>query len=201
VASVGHIAIGLIGARVLGHATGGTRRAGLFLSMLSLAPDLDVIGMRFGVPYGAEWGHRSATHSLVLAVVAAAAIALALRRGQPLRWFAPIAVAVLVSHGLLDAMTDGGRGVALLWPWSLHRFFFPWRPIPVAPIGSRILSPDGIELMIWEAILFAPAWVFAFWPARAVRRRAPGSSSPRGRRVSGPADRGGHWDLRQWMRQ
>ncbi len=165
-ASVGHIAIGLVGSRILGQATGGTRRAPLLLSALSLAPDLDVIGMRFGVPYGAEWGHRGATHSVVLAVVAAAVIAFASRRSHPLRWFAPIAVAVLVSHGLLDAMTDGGRGVALLWPWSLERFFFAWRPIPVAPIGLRILSPHGIGLMIWEAILFAPAWLFAFWPSR-----------------------------------
>jgi inner membrane protein len=169
-ASVGHIAIGLVGARVLGRATGATRRAGFVLSALSLAPDLDVIGMRFGVPYGAEWGHRGATHSLVLAVVVAAATALALRSTQPVRWLAPIAIAVLASHGLLDAMTDGGRGVALLWPWSLNRFFFAWRPIPVAPIGLRILSPHGIELMVWEAILFAPAWAFAFWPSRAVER-------------------------------
>jgi inner membrane protein len=166
-ASVGHIAIGLLGARVLGRATGGTRRAGLLLSALSLAPDLDVIAMRLGVPYGAEWGHRGATHSLLLGTVAALAITLAVCNEQPLRWFAPIAVAVLVSHGLLDAMTDGGRGVALLWPWSLQRFFLGWRPIPVAPIGLRILSPHGMGLMIWEAILFAPAWLLAFWPARA----------------------------------
>jgi inner membrane protein len=141
------------------------------LSALSLAPDLDVIGMRFGVPYGAEWGHRGATHSILCGVVVALATALALRHDQPLRWFAPIALTVLVSHGLLDAMTDGGRGVALLWPWSLRRFFFPWRPIPVAPIGLRILSPHGLAIMLREAFIFAPAWAFAFWPTSATKGR------------------------------
>jgi inner membrane protein len=170
-ASVGHIAIGLVGARILGRTAGGGRRAGLLLSALSLAPDLDVIGMRFGVPYGAEWGHRGATHSLLCGVVVALATALALRQDLPFRWFAPIAVAVLVSHGLLDAMTDGGRGVALLWPWSIHRFFFPWRPIPVAPIGLRILSPRGLRIMLRETVVFTPAWVFAFWPANGAKRR------------------------------
>ena len=28
------------------------------------------------------------------------------------------ATAVVASHGLLDTLTDGGRGVALLWPFD-----------------------------------------------------------------------------------
>jgi inner membrane protein len=50
------------------------------------------------------------------------------------------------SHGLLDAMTDGGRGVALFWPFTARRYFLPWRPIPVAPIGIGFLSGEGLAI-------------------------------------------------------
>ena len=40
-----------------------------------------------------------------------------------------------VSHGLLDAMTDGGLGIAFFSPFSNTRYFLPWRPIMVGPIN------------------------------------------------------------------
>jgi inner membrane protein len=40
-----------------------------------------------------------------------------------------------VSHALLDACTNGGLGVAFFSPFDKRRFFFPWRPIEVSPIG------------------------------------------------------------------
>jgi inner membrane protein len=76
---------------------------------------------------------------------------------------------VVASHGLLDTFTEGGRGIALLWPFTLERYFAPWRPVPVAPIGTAILSTDGLILMAREAVLFLPLWVIAVWP----RRRQP----------------------------
>ena len=45
-------------------------------SLLSLSPDLDVIGFSLGVKYEDEWGHRGATHSLVFSGVIGAAIGL-----------------------------------------------------------------------------------------------------------------------------
>jgi inner membrane protein len=165
-ASIGHVAVGLVGARLLARGGAQPREASVLLPALSLAPDLDVIGMRLGVPYGATWGHRGATHSIAVALAVGWLAAYLVRRQRPMRRFAPVALAVLVSHGLLDAMTDGGHGIALLWPWTPERFFFSWRPIPVAPIGLRILSPRGLVLMLREAILFTPAWLVAFWPRR-----------------------------------
>ena len=50
------------------------------------------------------------------------------------------APALLASHALLDTLTDGGLGAALLWPFNFTRYFAPWRPIPVAPIGLDFLS-------------------------------------------------------------
>ena len=67
---------------------------------------------------------------------------------------------------MLDTLTDGGLGIALLWPFSNERYFAPWRPLPVAPIGLRILSPHGLRLMLVEALLFLPVWLVAAWPRR-----------------------------------
>ena len=78
------------------------------------------------------------------------------------------------SHGLLDAMTDGGLGVAFFSPFNNHRYFLPWRPIRVSPIGvSRFFSDRGLEVLssellwIWlpSALLAALAWL---WHRRAV---------------------------------
>jgi inner membrane protein len=168
-ASLGHIAVGMAAGRI----AGGPRpaRAMVFFAALSLLPDVDVVGMAFGVPYKAPWGHRGATHSIAMALLLAAVVGLgAAAWGRPNGRRAVgtgfLAALVLASHGLLDAMTDGGKGVALLWPFSLRRFFLPWRPIPVAPIGVDLVSWDGLQVMAWEALVFLPLFAFALWPRR-----------------------------------
>ena len=58
---------------------------------------------------------------------------------------------VTVSHGILDAMTDGGLGVAFFSPFDTTRYFFLWRPIRVSPIGvGRIFSAQGAAIMASE---------------------------------------------------
>jgi inner membrane protein len=71
---------------------------------------------------------------------------------------------VVATHGLLDTLTDGGLGVALLWPFSDARYFAPWRPIPVAPIGRRLFGAAGLSLMLYECVLFLPFFVIGLWP-------------------------------------
>jgi len=56
----------------------------------------------------------------------------------------------VTSHGLLDMMTDGGRGVALLWPFDSTRYFAPWRLIRVSPIGTRFFTSRGMVTAISE---------------------------------------------------
>jgi inner membrane protein len=57
------------------------------------------------------------------------------------------------SHGLLDAMTDGGLGVAFFSPFENSRYFLPWRPIVVAPISiRRFFSGRGVEVMKSELL-------------------------------------------------
>src|SRR5688500_11055158 len=115
-ASIGHIVVGAASAR---FARGRVPliAAILFWATLSMLPDADVIGFRFGIAYGDPWGRRGATHSLVFAsglgiLVGVVAPSLAGSRART----TVLAVLVAASHGLLDALTDGGRGIALLWP-------------------------------------------------------------------------------------
>jgi inner membrane protein len=186
-ASVGHVALGMAAGRVwAGRRADAARKAMLFFSVLSLLPDLDTIGMAAGVAYGAPCGHRGATHSLAAAVLLGVAAALVLRLGSarskradpnenaPARAM-PITlllgIAVAASHGVLDAMTDGGRGVAFFWPLSTRRMFLAWRPIPIAPIGTDLLSVEGLHVVLWEALVFSPLLVFALWPRRRTSRR------------------------------
>jgi len=169
-ASIGHVAIGLAAARLSSaeRAAVPTLRSMGLWSTLSLMPDVDVIGFNLGVAYGDPWGHRGATHSLPFALVVGALAGLAARRfrASPLRVWV-IASAVLVSHGLLDTMTDGGLGCALFWPFDLTRYFAPWRPIPVAPIGLAFFSPSGLIVSLIELVLFAPLAAFALRLTRA----------------------------------
>src|SRR4029453_8575684 len=115
-----------------------------------------------GVRYEDPWGHRGATHSLMFALmvgVAAALVARLLRR--PALRTGVLATPVLTSHALLDTLTDGGRGCALFWPLDLTRYFAPWRPLPVSPIGLGFLSPYGMYVAATEMALFAPVFWYA----------------------------------------
>lgn len=162
-ASIGHVAVGLAAARTYDSDRAPKWPAMLGWSALALFPDIDVIGFLRGVPYGAEWGHRGATHSLTFAVAGGVAVGLAARWfKRPVAKTMAFAIVVLASHGLLDTMTDGGLGAALLWPFNLTRYFAPWRPIPVAPIGPGFFTPEGAMVSLAEILLFLPLWLLAF---------------------------------------
>ena len=166
-ASIGHIAVGMAAARMAGDGRGPSLPSMTFWSAVSLLPDIDVIGFAMGVRYADPWGHRGATHSVAMAMAGGLAIgAIAAGLKRPGRRLALVATAVLASHAILDTMTDGGLGCALLWPVDLTRYFAPWRPIPVAPIGFGFLSTDGALIALVELVLFLPFLVFAVWPGR-----------------------------------
>ena len=100
-----------------------------------MLPDLDVIGLWLGIPYGHPLGHRGFTHSIAFGIfLGLVAIPFAPRlNAAPRIVFFLIALSA-ISHGVLDAMTNGGLGVAFLWPFSNERFFLPWRPLYVSPM-------------------------------------------------------------------
>ena len=109
------------------------RGAILLASMCAMAPDADVIGSRFGIRYGDLLGHRGLSHSLAFAVCFSFAawpavfpsVVGAARRA--VLWL--YLLLATVSHGVLDAFTDGGLGVAFFSPFDPTRYFFPVRPI------------------------------------------------------------------------
>ncbi len=116
---------------------------------LALLPDADVIGLQLGVEYGDPLGHRGLSHSLAFAACAGTVAAFALRR-RP--WAVPL-VLVTATHGLLDALTNGGLGVAFFAPFSNERYFLPWRPLWVSPIGlSNFFCAQGADALITEAL-------------------------------------------------
>ena len=58
---------------------------------------------------------------------------------------------VTVSHGILDALTNGGLGVAFFSPFDTTRYFFPWRPISVSPVGvGQFFSAQGVAILASE---------------------------------------------------
>lgn len=122
-------------------------------SACSVIPDLDVIGFSFGVKYSDMLGHRGLTHSLFFAVALAAAttaIVFYANAGNHVVIFLFLFLSTL-SHSMLDALTNGGLGVGFFAPFSNKRYFFPYRPIKVSPIGiAGLFSYRGIEALLSE---------------------------------------------------
>ncbi len=117
-----------------------------------MLPDIDVATLKLGVPYQDAVGHRGATHSIAfaLAIAMLAALVDPLLKSTPRRSAIFVGLAAL-SHPLLDMCTNGGMGIALLWPFSEQRWFFPARPIAVSPLGvSRFLGPRGLAVIASE---------------------------------------------------
>ena len=156
-ATMGHVACGLVAARVWRDRPPRLGESVLW-AVLALLPDADVMTLGT-IPYGAPFGHRGASHSLVAAAVGgllAALFARGLRVPRSAR-FGVLAGLVLASHGILDTMTyGGGRGVALLWPFEATRLWAPWRPIPIAPTGTAMWSRKGFWVLAVETAMFAP---------------------------------------------
>jgi inner membrane protein len=167
-ASIGHVAVGMAAGRAFTDDPVLSKKAMIAFSVISMWPDIDVVGFWFGVRYGDPFGHRGATHSIALALlVGLLCYAFAARKGLPPLRTAVYGGMVAVSHGILDSMTyGGGLGCALLWPLSFDRFWAPVRFIPIAPIGVYILSPRGFKVMLAELVIFAPFWVYALWPRK-----------------------------------
>jgi inner membrane protein len=134
--------------------------------LCSILPDVDVLSFAFGIDYDDVLGHRGLTHSLIFAfVLAFVVVRFQFREMQAWThmWWVLIAQFFLVtaSHGLLDAMTNGGLGVAFFAPFDNTRYFLPWRPILVSPIGIvPFFSRYGLDVLISEFVwIWLPAGV------------------------------------------
>jgi len=60
---------------------------------------------------------------------------------------------VTMSHGFLDSLTDGGLGIAFFAPFDSTRYFFPFRPLTVSPIGlAQFFSEWGMGVVLSELL-------------------------------------------------
>ncbi len=127
----------------------------------SILPDADVLTFAFGVSYGDVWGHRGFSHSLVFALLLALLVTFSyFKDAAPLSgaWFRLVSYFALctASHGLLDGMTNGGLGIAFFAPFDNTRYFLPWQPIQVSPIGiAAFFSSWGAQVLLSEMIWVA----------------------------------------------
>lgn len=117
----------------------------------SILPDADVLGFKFGIDYASPFGHRGFTHSIGFALFLGTIAMLAHRKLDCRRLPAFLFVSLCaVSHPLLDALTDGGLGVALFWPFENTRHFFPWTGIEVSAIGRGFFSMRSLSVLASE---------------------------------------------------
>ncbi len=125
--------------------------------LCAMLPDTDVIGFSFGIKYESFWGHRGFSHSILFAVFIGLITTLLFYKAY---FFTKKGVLYIlfftlctVSHAILDALTNGGLGVALFSPFDNTRYFFSWRPIQVSPIGaSKFFSKWGLRVIYSELI-------------------------------------------------
>lgn len=136
------------------HAPIMTGRVLLMGMTCSILPDLDIVGFSFGIRYDDLWGHRGMTHSLFFAGLLSLALVTLWYRRESSVERAQIGAYLFLctaSHGVLDALTDGGLGVAFFSPFDTNRYFFPVRPVAVSPIGiGEFFSPDALRILASE---------------------------------------------------
>lgn len=135
----------------------------LLTAVCAIVPDSDVIGYSFGIERGGMFAHRGFTHSIIFAVIFGALVAFLAKRFlrldvSRLKLIVYFALATF-THPLLDMLTNGGSGVALFAPLTNERFFFPWRPVEVSPIGFGFFSERGISVIMSEIFWI---WIPAF---------------------------------------
>ncbi|RKH67085.1 metal-dependent hydrolase [Corallococcus aberystwythensis] len=136
-----------------------SRRILVAVGLCAWVPDLDFALAPFSQHPDDLWAHRGLLHSLpfliMLAVVGAALVTpsrewrRSLPRNALVLWLAGC------GHVLLDLLTWGGPGTALLAPFSEARFQLPrpLRLVPVVPVGmDEWLGRLGVQVLAIEAL-------------------------------------------------
>ena len=162
-------------------------RAATVLAVISALPDLDILAFKLGIPYAHPLGHRGFSHSLLFACLVGALSVLMVPREawshrRTLLATFVIGAIVVASHGILDATTDAGLGIAFFCPFSEARFFLPFRPIETAAVDPlKFFSLRGLEVL-WSEMRWVWAPILAVSAFGQTSRRL---ISRRGRRTGG----------------
>ncbi len=103
--------------------------------------DADALSFVIQGSYSDLWRHRGFFHSLFFGLVLTFFWLLFFPDIEAFsgRWFSYFLFFFLTfaSHGFLDALTNGGRGVTFFAPFDNTRYFLPWSPIMASPIRLR----------------------------------------------------------------
>ena len=131
-----------------------------------ILPDADILGLYLGIPYGHFFGHRGFFHSLFFALLVGLFVVWQFFRKECFfsrGWWKYVIYffVITASHCILDMFTNGGLGIAVLSPFDTSRYFAPWRPIQVSPIGGLgvLFTTMGIRALLTEFFLL---WVPGF---------------------------------------
>lgn len=148
------------GAFASAFSTKSLRKNVILAAFCAILPDADVVAFNFGIPYESMLGHRGFTHSLFFALLSGFVITLLfypdLKKYSRQWWFTVLLFFICTaSHGLFDAMTTGGLGVAFFAPFDAERYFFPFRPIQVSPIGIQ----EFFTAWGWRVIKSELIWI------------------------------------------
>lgn len=112
---------------------------------------------------GMLWSHRGFSHSLFFALLAGTLAALyarkVLRCDRSLPFLGLYFLAITASHGLIDAITNGGEGIMFLAPFYSERYACPFAPVPALRarqwLGAQGVITFGRELLwIWLPVVF-----------------------------------------------
>jgi len=122
-----------------------------------------------GLGIAVDSATRGFYHSIFFAVILALIVMLLFFREDRLfskTWILKLVFfsVITASHGILDALTNGGLGIALLAPFDNTRYFFPYRPIPVSPIGiGSFLSGWGAAVLFAEIVcIWGPIFLIVY---------------------------------------
>jgi inner membrane protein len=155
----------------------GFRYAKLSLKLLVLSvacssiPDADVFGYQWlYISSNHFFGHRGFFHSPFFAALLSIFIVAIFYRKEATfskQWWGHVLYFFILttSHGILDTLTNGGQGVALLSPFSNQRYFFPWTPIEVSPLNIKaFFSQRGLTVLKSEIIwIWAPSFLIVIF--------------------------------------
>jgi inner membrane protein len=120
---------------------------------LAILPDIDAFFRFVGLSQVGWWGHRGLTHSLPFSAMTGLLVLLTFFKKVPRfsrSWWILWGLLFLAgaSHGLIDALTDGGQGIALLAPFDSTRYTFIWQPLPLPAVGLEHVASSAT--LVWN---------------------------------------------------
>jgi inner membrane protein len=155
--------------RTLNH-PGKIITAGIILTLL---PDADVISFALGIPYEHMLGHRGISHSFFAAVIVSGLVTGFIKQPTRLKAFFVWLYLFLsmASHSLMDAITNGGLGIAFFAPFDNERYFLPFRPVNVSTLNPpEFFSQHGLMVLKSEFLYiwlpFAVVAVLSYFISR-----------------------------------